>query len=755
MARHANAVTYGAELESEQGSSRYVLPTAVDDSIKEMQAGTLTEKSLAAHLENEAEGVLQKAPPLYPNANLPLKICVAVAMMIALGFCLSGGWRSFQRITAPWVKAPYTRLSFENPSAKVPANHPFILKVDAQGRVPNQLEFHSSATLTGSITKTGRRSYEIQVSQIEKPAEIWITGGDGESEHLAVTPYDAGEVSAFKIKVDPPLYAKRLARTETKPSFTVLRGSAFVYSVEFTGPVKSASLVPVPDEDPLRERPRLPELVSGSRARETWASSLFEPSKDLDYYLQWTTLEGNLIRSPEPYRILVLPDEAPQVRILSHNAEEIVKEGSEEVSFKVKAFDDVGVVKLRLVFRKIGQEHQTLSLKVDAHSPHEFSTDALLALAPLKLEPMDVVAVHAEASDGNHLDGPGVGHSKVVYIEVPAPPPLEEFFAETPPGGGGNIQVINPLEMEKEILKETISLRRRATEKEFDAIRVDQGQTREFTAQLLEFLEVRSVPEPLLAALKQATTAMEGAEIELEKLSRERAVPPEETALANLIEAAKLFEQSKCKACESSGLKITLKPPRSGSSKKKSDSKNDELTKAEAFKDLLEELKEAESEQKDLNQQLARTARAKTAQGGSKSEPKAESGSASASRSGSNSEPEEELARWQRELKERMDAAGGSLEELEIPEEAAGDRDSALKDLASTSAYQEKAAQAIDKALHGAAAAEGRGGVEKLNEAIEKIEGLMASFSSETDDTHTPPGYMRLVKEYLRSISYE
>ena len=440
---------------------------------------------------------------------------------------------------------------------------------------------------------------------------------------------------------------------------------------------------------------------------------------------------GDIALDPEPHRILVLPDEPPTIRILSHTGDEF--ELRKPVQFQLRGTDDVGIDSLKLLYRKIGETPEEQPVEFAELEAHEFTAGATLDLSGLDLKPYDIVAVHAEARDGNVLSGPGIGESEVILIEVPPPPGDDGSQGGGGGGGGGNEERVNPLEMQKHILTDTSRLPHDPPAKDRIPIRAEQLEALGYVEQLRE--QADTVTTDFVAIqfsleLRMAASAMKLSARHLQPYDRKQALTAQELAIAALTRAAALIpeDQQMPGQSEDAGQdgqpKITLKESSSSSS---SESENNE----ERMKELLAQIEQLIAEQEALNEELAA----------------AEEGSETAS---------DPSAEAQAQLGQRSSQAAQTAAGLPIPTGAQGGAE-ALSGLLEEAgnllgqASGEIEEQALSQALQ--LGTEGEGTLTDAAELLRAALGQADRILSEANEL--PAGYAPLIENYLRAISYE
>ena len=477
---------------------------------------------------------------------------------------------------------------------------------------------------------------------------------------------------------------------------------------------------PIGIEDPATDQLAIPVFQPDPADPLVWHTdwNLSREADEIVYRLVIKGQQGDLVRNEEPWRISVVADTPPVVRILSHNGGEVIRLGNETVQFKVSAVDDVRLNGARLVFRKPGQPHTRQEIKLPAEAGRSWSGAELLALAPMNVKPLDIIAVHAEAEDSNALEGTGIGRSEVVYLEVPLPESDDDGGGEG--GGGSGPPPINPLELQMEILKATVTMPDNAPASDRETIAYDQRKNAEYTG-IMAREAAGMFLQDLADVLEKARIAMEAAASLLEKKAAVKAVPDEEAALANLIEAAKMLEELKVSmqsaGAMEGGMTFTLSKPKPKSSSSKGE---EDPAEKESLSKLLEEVQRQLAKQQKLNQ--------------TKGDPA-------------------ELSKQQQGLAQAARSAARQAESIKASANGRGDPKAAGEELERAAGLQDGNAEALASGEAEASKNLGEQSEQALAKALREIAAQLGSGITESETY--PPGYERLVDDYLRSISYE
>ena len=735
----ASAIAH--QVEAEAGETAPVVATAIDPAVRLTAGNEALGGVMLDRLDRLAAEAIRVAPPTFRGRLRVPAVLAGAALAAAVALVLVQGGNGLLRTMIPWLASPYTAMVLEGPKEALAEGRAFTLTARVSG-VPVKMVTlfrQDSPQPLAEAAPDPQGFVRLAVAGLDGPADFVVRGGDGRSAPLRIEPYLLPQIGAFEIVVTPPAYAAHAANTETAPSFAVLRDSRMRYRLHLKAPAVSVaferSAVPPKEERVTgKERAKLKRGLYGEMlgseaptAKET-ANPVFRPDptdplvweadwdlsepEDIVYRLAIKGGHGDLVRNDEPWRINVVSDTPPQVRIQSHNGTEVIRLGNETVKFNLSAVDDVRLTAARLVIRKPGQPHTRREIKLPTDAGRTWSGAELLALAGMDVKPLDIVAVHAEAEDSNALDGPGVGRSEVVYLEVPLPETADDGGGGGG-GGGGGPPPINPLELQMEILKATVVLQDNAPASDREAIAHDQRQNAEYVGMLEQAVEAKGLTA-LAAALHQARLSMAAAARTLDTQPPVKAVPDEESALGSLVEASKLLEDAKDQlepAADGEGkLAFTLRPPRPKAAASKGENAKKEEQEKEALRKLMAEVQRQLAEQMKLNQsQGEAAARAKQQQG---------------------------LAKDARSAADQAADAKAAAEELKRAAGLEDDNAEALADGNGEASSQlgAQSAAALAKALHELA--------DQLGSGVAESEAY-------------PPGYERLVGDYLRSISYE
>ncbi len=583
------------QIEADAGETAPVVATSIDPAVRRLAGQEPFGDVLLERLDRRAEDAMKAAPlrfkgNLKPQAGFAALALASVVVLLALQ-----GGNGLLRMMIPWHSASYTSLVLEGPTQPIAEGKSFTLTARVGGIKADKVSLFrvgsTVALVSGKPDKNGL--VRLDIAGIDGPTEFVARAGDGQSGSILIETYPLPEIAKFEILITPPAYTGEETKTETDPSLSVLRASKLRYRVHLDSPATSVKIERfafvrederVTKDDVLtRESDEFGTRVSGKEENPGGpALPVFhrDPADPLVWETDWELPKpesivyriviegerGDIIRNDEPWRINVLPDKPPGIRILSENGKEVIKTGKEQVRFQLGAVDDIRLAKARLIFRKPGSPHSTFEVKLPVDIGRTWTGAELLALLPLDLKPLDIVAVHAEVEDSNTIDGPGIGRSDVVFLEVPLPEDDEKGEGAPAEGGGGNSpEPINPLELQKEILRGTMALAKNSPDLERQTLLNDQRQNAEYAGMMAGAMADQGATE-LAEILRKAQALMRAAADLLGSAAPpQAAIPQEEAALGALIEAAQALGDAEVKPPppgegDSEQMTFTLRP---------------------------------------------------------------------------------------------------------------------------------------------------------------------------------------------------
>jgi hypothetical protein len=503
----------------------------------------------------------------------------------------------------------------------------------------------------------------------------------------------------------------------------------------------------------------LPALKLAAGESNLWTGTL-KATTNASYSVDLLDFAGHKGGNETPYHLVVLPDEPPNVAITEPDMD-IRAQATARVPLKISATDDYGVEEIKLFFHKVGgPEQQVVCRKISTANGREATATAEIDLAALHLKDYELAAYHAEATDNNTLDGPGVGKSPVYFIEVTS---KEKTLSQC----NGSSQKINLLQLEKQLIAATSAEKAQAARSErLLDLAATQRQTQQY-AELFQgsFIMSASPPEARME-FASAIKSMEKAAGALDAQHAAPALQAEEEALAHLYQVARLLPEfeSMCQGGKGGNCtKIVLEAIEKLKQEQK-DKLRQDLPK------ILAEAKRVAAEQARLNDLYLPPrpeGEAAPAEGSKKGQnptapkpgmvtpggtptPK----SAEAETPGAN---EKESAEQQRKLSEAARALSSRIRELSVRDPRIGHRYS--ENMGQASESMRAAADAANRGNLTSAGAYGNTswhGVSSVIAGLEKLlQAELLSGGADVAAEEFPKEFETPISEYFRRLSYE
>ncbi len=434
----------------------YVISTSAEFSGK--QGSDAVEQAMLTRLHQKADELIATTTPRHPWPSAFIVVAAAAGLAALAALFLGHGNQPLLRIFKPWVHQPYTTLTVVPMTDPLPVKgEPFVIRGQAFGRIPERgvLRMDSGGERAFRIAADG--TFEIAFPQGLSTAESAVVraGKDGVSEPLALAFRVPPKVVNYVHEVVPPSYTGLATTYETKPSFTLVRGSKVRFEVAFNANPSAARIVFENDLAPV-------DLQANPADPRQWLVDLGPVARGFGYRLDVADHYGTFSLADEPQQVVVIPDRPPTIQLVKNNSKEI-KNRSETLKFDVEAKDDFGLYQIRVQAYRVGGTEgaakELVRLDPTKSESRAWSMKWELDLRQMDVNPMDMVVVVFEAVDGNTLDGPGRAFTDPFIFEVPEDAGEGEGGA-SPPGGppGEQPEIVNPLAMQRQLYRETLQL---------------------------------------------------------------------------------------------------------------------------------------------------------------------------------------------------------------------------------------------------------------------------------------------------------
>lgn len=540
--RHGDLKTAALELESRRPELGCLISTAAEYLEGNRTATNEYEPALVEALQEcAARHLVRVETPWHRRKILrtAAALGVATAAMALLWVWVPSGAVAVERILMPWTDTTFTRVEVVPGNVEIPEGTHVEIAGRFTGRPPTRprIEWRLSpddtwrhAALKGS--EDGRYAYSLRT--VRQPLYYRLAGGDAVSPPYRIATFVPPAIDQFHVTIEYPDYTGLDPVEQNDPNLAVVRASRLTFRITTSGQVAQARLR-------FADQPSLP-LDAGPD--NSWTASI-TAERDLYYWVDLIDADGRKGGETQPYRLTVLPDEAPDVAIFEP-ALDVRANPTDRIPIEISVTDDFGVEGLELVFHKVGGAEQVIPCTVRMQDPTHATASVEIDLAPLGLRDYELVAYHARARDNNTLDGPGTGQSPVYFIEITN---KERALSQ----GHGRGQQINLLVIQKQIIASTIVLDPDAEARLFLDLSALQRQALEYAGIFKDGFHLALAPPEARAEFASAMEAMDEASTALGQRRRDPALAAEQRALAHLYQACRLLPELEAGMCRGQG----------------------------------------------------------------------------------------------------------------------------------------------------------------------------------------------------------
>jgi hypothetical protein len=192
---------------------------------------------------------------------------------------------------------------------------------------------------------------------------------------------------------------------------SLLAGSVLKLSVAASGPVKQGSvhLAGLEKDVPLK--------VDPSNAKEAHGEIPIPKEGLTGFSLKLVDDNGIASRETALYRIDIVPDLPPTIKITRPGSDEVATAGATEVIAFV-ADDDFGVASVLLHYMVNDSKEKVIEFDLAGANPRHLERRFEWSLATLKLAPGGIIDYWMEAVDANNVTGPGKGVTDHAEIKI-------------------------------------------------------------------------------------------------------------------------------------------------------------------------------------------------------------------------------------------------------------------------------------------------------------------------------------------------
>ncbi|MCR4440174.1 MAG: hypothetical protein QHJ34_13280 [bacterium] len=486
-------------------------------------------------------------------AHRVLRRCAVGAAMSILLFGLFhealGG--ALVRLAHPrtlYVVRPSLVLAVSPGDAQVVRGQDLRVTVQASGRKVEGASIAyrgegSPALVTKAMQRQGPTSFSYEFKALRDTLFYRILAGGTESPEYRIAVIELPLVRTLRVAIKPPSYTGLPTQflDENVGDVFALKGSTVTVWASTNKPVSQASLH-------MRGGAELPMRISGLALEGE-----FKVREETSYHVSLVDFAGRTNQNPIEYRVSVLADREPFVRVPVPGVDVDIGEDM-TLPLVIEAQDDFGISRLSLVYRlvrgsegqEVGRGEVPLPLsKVADRVQVEYGWD----LSSLQLIPEDVVVYQAEARDNDVVSGPKAARSQEYRVRFPSIYEIYQEVAQTQEQASDVLESV--YEQSKELkerlnrlsqqLKRNADLdwgERKQVEEGVDAQRRMQEELQELSKRLDEMIERLERNDLLsLETLKKYQ--------ELQKLFEEVATPKMRRAMEELQRALREIDPNR------------------------------------------------------------------------------------------------------------------------------------------------------------------------------------------------------------------
>lgn len=773
---------------SSQLPTGYVISTSA-----EFAAATSTDPTNQAMLDRlhaEAEKLATTSHPRHPWPGKWLVSATAATLTLAVAILLTHGTQPILRMLLPWQPMPYTHITL-SPSESLPAKkEAFSIKGTVQGRPAENvlITLGIGQRLRAPVAADGSFTLTFPEGITEATTAIAYAAADGVSPSIALELRAIPTLAGYQHTITPPAYTRHPERQETQPSFALLRASQVVFTVTFDNLPTGVRMIFDNARPPL-------DLTPSPESALTWQADLGEIPRTFGYSLEVTDANGTYPVEENAQQIVATPDKPPAITINESNAAKL-ESRSDMLTVAYSARDDIGLANVAVSYYRVGDpQEKIIQLANFDTTTLDHNGDWFLPLADLNVRPMDMLVVVFQARDGNTLDGPGIGFSEPLIIEIPDDPGPSGEEKDPSDGGGGpspEITQINPLEIQRQIYRDTLRTSLRHTPTPLAELAERQQEIPQHLTEMANTDLAAALGLRFVDLLKIASDAAENSARALNPPAQNRVRPDiqaalrfQATAINALVEAARMQ------------MELETEPPPPGEAEEPPPPQtvftligettpppaDPEAEGQERIAQALLDLQDALEKQEQLTREIEESDPSDNSDSSDPSEDSpsdgqpsegegspSESGQPSPGEGSQGGEPSENdpqsqpadpqspaptLAERQLALEEFSRKIEAQIEQLQASETGA-DPKLAADQMRRAAEFQRQAAEAILQGKPADASRDGSQSEDAIRRALMITESLLdRSVQAGIEATYQPTGYQGIIQNYSRRLSYD
>ncbi|MFH0736397.1 MAG: DUF4175 family protein [bacterium] len=296
-----------------------------------------------------------------------------------------------------------------------------LAKLNLYIKLIDQTEFHRS-----EITIDKNDIFNYKISKILTSLNYYVMADGVKSDIYRLEVINKPYISQFEITVTPPKYSGLGINVQKdNGNISALLGSSVSVKLYSSKELKKAILV-------FTDSTEKPLTVKNSLAEGS-----FIINKNAGYKFIIEDKNGSQNINPIEYNIVVMPDENPEIEIISPNKNVNLSEDN-KLALICRIKDDYGLTKLLLKYKltssKFTPQEELSSIKefievgIDINKQNkDQEVYYIWNLSPLMLAVEDVLTYYMEVYDNDNINGPKSTKSVQFTIRVPG---IDELFTQ-------------------------------------------------------------------------------------------------------------------------------------------------------------------------------------------------------------------------------------------------------------------------------------------------------------------------------------
>ena len=350
------------------------------------------------------------------NRKPPIRAATAVVVLALLGLLLHAGWPTAlsgaaQRLANP--QTPYTRpadtyIILQPGNVEIVGGEPLALTAQFSGVIPRTARLYIREkgvhTWTSFVLPVKQAGASHHFPNMARSFDYRLSAHDAQTPTYTATVHPRPIVTHISHRDRFPPHTAMPDRIDQQGGDIIVpTGTQVSLTIEANKPLESAALV-------FDDATELPAAVSSSLAQAT-----LTVKKDGRYRVHLRDPQMIANKDPVSYRIVALPDQPPDVRLL-RPGQDIDLTELMRVSLVAEAFDDYGISRLELRYRKDDDTDHILPIITTLG--REIETSYNWDMSNLNLLPGDQITYRIRAYDNNPR--PSFGETATFTIRMPS-----------------------------------------------------------------------------------------------------------------------------------------------------------------------------------------------------------------------------------------------------------------------------------------------------------------------------------------------